>query len=190
MVQVAGATTTSPNLWRPIFNACLENVRAGKDIGKNKAAAREIVETMPTGFNESEILIAEKDCEPIQDFDQLKRKIEAGDLSFVDQARVLQEQYGFDEADLAKSILHGVNERLLTLRLYIGAGDLSYASEAHILIEQHGDIRRFPGEKTRKELLADAIVRGIETANIKAEIAARDAEYAARKVVLDIGSGI
>lgn len=189
MVQVSAAITTSTNLWRPIFNTHLANIRAGRGIGENQAAAREIVETIP-GFNENEIVIAEKDCEPIQAFNKLCLKIGYGEIDLIDEARKLQEQYVIGEAVLTDSIFHGVNERLLTLSMYIGAGNLSYVAEAHQLIEEHGDTRRFPGEKTRKELLADATVRGIEQANIKADIAARDAEIVSRKALLDIGAGI
>ena len=176
-------------MWRPVFNNCLANIRRGVNIGANQTAAREIIGLVPES-DEIEISKAVKNCKPVQDFDSLCQRIGGAELNLIDQARALREQYGFDEADLTTSIFHGVNDRLLTLRLWIGAGNLSYASEAHKLIQQHGDTERFLGEGKRSELLAEAITRGIETAGIKAEIAAREAEVTARKAVLDIGAGI
>ena len=176
MVQVSGAVAVKDgNLWATRFKTHLANVRAGFGIGENLIAAREIAELVP-GFEMGEIQAAQKDCEPIQRFNQARQKIESGDLSFISEAKEMQKQYGFNKADLSKSIFHGVNERLLTLRLYIGAGNLSYAAEAKRLIDEHGDIERYPGEGKRLELIVQAILRGIVTAVIKAELLARETE--------------
>lgn len=171
LVNTNAVSNSHGTLWGPVFKAHLANLRAGKNIGATLGAVREITETVP-GFDESEIKTALKDCKPMQDFDALRRKIESGELSLIGRARKSQKKYGFDEAALANSIFHGVNEKLLTFRLYIGAGNLRYVSKAWRLIEEHGDIERYPGEGTRSELLAKATTRGIKTAEIKAEIAA------------------
>ena len=176
MVPVIDTSSNSngKTLWHGIFQKHLANLIAEGNIGENLSTLRDIIKTVP-GFDESQIQAVLNGCWQIRYFNNLIQRIGGSELDLIDEARELQEEHGLDEDRLNKAIFHGVNERLLTLRLWIGAGDLSHAFEAHGLIERYGDIERYPGEGKRSELLIKNILRGLETAGIKAEIAAEKA---------------